>query len=265
MHPVLTDKFVLLMNEGNLVAEMLAQGATYLSKVHKSENTLYYHVFNNLSRGLERLLKLILITSAVYNHQEITSKQIRKYGHDLLLLKEKVIEITKEYPKSKFDINRINKKIHNNILKELNEFSKNKRYYNIDKLGNKHYCDPVISWEKNVINYIIDENLNKFELKFFVDDMRSKQDLNLLSTQEMTISVGVNIGPREKLEIEKNLRLYVMQIIREFASFLVEISDLAWVGNNKNEHIPFFRESYYNLIQKDNFYKSHKTYSMYGV
>ena len=80
---------------------------------------------------------------------------------------------------------------------------------------------------------------------------------NIASWKDMMIQ------SKEDPQIEKFLRLYIMQIIREYSQLLIEISNFGW--EERNENIPYFKEIFCWLVQTDSWYKSHKTYSIYGI
>lgn len=259
-----SEKFMLLLNEGHLVAEMLAQGVSWINKVYKNKQTLYYMVFFNLSIGFERLLKLILITHKVYRNEDISYDYIKKLGHKLNTLQQDVLKITELYSPLSFDKNRISFPIHNAIINELNDFANRTRYHNLDKLGQKNIFDPITSWKKNVIKYIQENDIKRYSLSKEDKELASKLDAcTVFDMQNIASWKDMMIQSKEDPQIEKFLRLYIMQIIREYSQLLIEISNFGW--EERNENIPYFKEIFCWLVQTDSWYKSHKTYSIYGI
>lgn len=259
-----SEKFMLLLNEGHLVAEMLAYGVSCINKVYKSKNSLYYQVFFNLSIGLERLLKLILITNKTYKNENISHNYIKNLGHKLGTLQQEVLKIIELYYPLSFDENRISLPIHNAIINELNDFANGTRYHILDKLGQKNTLDPIVSWEKNVVNYIRKNDIKRYSLSKEGKELVSELDACTAFDMEGISSwKDMMIQSAENPQIEKFLRLYIMQIIREYSQLLIEISNFGWEEGNKD--IPYFSEIFRCLIQEDSWYKSHKTYLIYGI
>lgn len=114
-------------------------GFDALSKANISQKGLYYQAFFSLSIGIERLLKVILISEyRAQNDGEFpNSNKIRKYGHqiDTLLAKNNI-----EF----FD------GIDNSIINLLNDFANSSRYYNVDIMskGNSSNNNPLAEWER---------------------------------------------------------------------------------------------------------------------
>ena len=259
-----SEKFMLLLNEGHLVAEILAHGVSCINKTSKNRHSLYYQVFFNLSIGFERLLKLILITHKIYRNEDVSYDYIKKLGHKLKTLQQDVLKITELYYPLSFDENRISLPIHSAIINELNEFANRTRYHNLDKLGQENTINPIESWEKNIIRYIRKNDIKRYSLSKYDKEVVAELDAHTaFDMQDISSWKDMIVQSAENPQIEKFLRLYIMQIIREYSQLLVEISNFGWEEGNEN--IPYFKEIFGYLIQKDSWYKSHKTYSIYGI
>ena len=80
-----TDKERVLANEASLTASLLGNGLNALRKADIYNKGLYYQAFFSLSIGIERLLKIILITQYRCAHEGDfpVDLDLKKIGHDL--------------------------------------------------------------------------------------------------------------------------------------------------------------------------------------
>ena len=98
----MNEIFKLLNNESIVVSEQLARGVYYISHIHKNNN-IFYPMFFNLSMGLERLFKLIIVTDRIITNKK-DQKTIKSFNHNLLKLKKQVDDIAKNYDIQSLDI-----------------------------------------------------------------------------------------------------------------------------------------------------------------
>gem|GEM_PF-2370802 len=81
----------LLMKEAGLSATCLEQGLTSLRRANFMQKWHYYQAFFLLTIGIERLLKIIIITISRIEHNKIPNNQeLKNYGHDIENLFAKV-------------------------------------------------------------------------------------------------------------------------------------------------------------------------------
>lgn len=137
------QEFSLLIKEGYLASSSIGHGLTALRKAGTHAKGEYYQAFFQLSIGLERLMKLIIIQYyRGTNNAFPNNKILKSYGHDLSNLYQTIV---------KWKINQKTilhtEKISLKILEFLSEFAKTTRYYNLDTLtGRQQYTDPLIQW-----------------------------------------------------------------------------------------------------------------------
>lgn len=155
-----------MANECGLTVSMIDSGLDALKKANISQKGLYYQAFFSLSIGIERLLKISLISEyRVENEGEFpNNNKMKKYGHDLnKLLKSLNI---------KFENN-----IDLSIVSLLNDFAKSSRYYNVDVMVNglPRINDPLVEWN-SIRNQIIEcydsqieRDENKYQLAALLD------------------------------------------------------------------------------------------------
>ena len=141
--------FLLLNQEAELIRATLTSGLTSLKRASAADRGAYYIAFLQLSVGIERLLKLILIVDEMVTHKlEVPSRRyLRDLGHDL----ERLVEITASHhqsnPSSAIAI-LAERAPERKILRFLSDFAKTTRYYNLDALSHAaNLADPLAMWD----------------------------------------------------------------------------------------------------------------------
>jgi len=152
-------EFLLLQQEGYVFRSCLCQGLTELRNANLNQKGLYYSAFFQLSIGLERLLKVIVIIDYVATHNlAFPTNDIlkNKYRHDLARLVDTVRSIAvprKEHPLSYLAPDGTPSR----IVRFLSDFAKFSRYYNLDLLTQgSTTSDPLKEWNtilKSIIGF----------------------------------------------------------------------------------------------------------------
>jgi hypothetical protein len=168
-----SKSFVLLQQEGILANTSLLSGFEYLIRGHTEDayKGAYYAAFFDLSIGIERLLKLTILTHSFIENgcnvpQPINFK--KDYSHRLMDLYSNVQGIDK-YATKIPELGNLDKK----ILSFLHEFAEAKlgRYYNIEGLFNSKMIDPILQWERVMddikCNDISESTFHNLESKVF--------------------------------------------------------------------------------------------------
>lgn len=207
-----SEKELNLANEASLTASLLGNGLNALRKANLSNKGLYYQAFFSLSIGIERLLKIIVISQYRVNHDGNFPTDInpRKFGHDLIKLCE--------YTGIQFESN----SIHLKIIEFLNVFAKKSRYYNIDSMMNSNvrYDDPLSDW------YLISQDIYHLSGKKAV--FQSKQVLanmidsfSLVSFHDLQGNEMANaMGLLEEIESRDIIQSYSVQFMFEIITKL---------------------------------------------
>ncbi|AZH30497.1 hypothetical protein [Paenibacillus sp. M-152] len=190
----------LLIKEGYLASTSIGYGLTSLRKAGVHKKGEYYQSFFQLSIGIERMMKLIIIQ----NHRGKCNsfpdnKTMKSFSHNLMGLYNSVIE---------FAINEdilIVDDLSIEILKFLSEFAISDRYYNLDYLtGRKSSIDPLIQWS-NI--------QDKLEKRYLINNQRvnKQQDilLNILNEKSYTIIYN------EKNELINNAKEFMQESIKD--------------------------------------------------
>lgn len=254
-----SNKFLLLMNEANVCAELIAHGVYWISKVNRAEPSFYYLMLFNLSIGLERCLKLTIILDSLCRGISLTKNKMKSIGHNLESLFNYVFDIASNYPTSQFNQVRISDEIHQRIIQSLSRFANGDRYYNLDALVERGANNPIEDWNSSVVDYIVVRHLGKIELSENLKDLASHVNENTfflfndVATAEEYLMLGI-----ETPIVERYVRLHFMQIVRELIVLIVDISDASQKKGNMD--IPFMSEIFSALKQPDKWYLNHKTY-----
>lgn len=151
-----------LGREASLVRHLAGSGAVALEKANFANKGEYYVAFFGLSIGIERLAKLVLVADyAISNGNMPKQKMVRKFGHELLKLADKVEKISKE---RNLNINyaRPNTEICIKILECLNAFAdaNSGRYANLASLGDPNLTteEPIKKWWGSVAEAILQQH-----------------------------------------------------------------------------------------------------------
>lgn len=147
------------MREADISRHCLATGLASLCKANHMEHGLYNQAFFNLSIGLERLLKLIVVIDSALTSggTYITAGALKStYGHDLASLFDaaEAIRARRVADDDDFKWDIVDRDVAAAILGVLSEFAQATRYYNLDLLGGNGSPpkgrDPIEAWFSEV-------------------------------------------------------------------------------------------------------------------
>ena len=222
----------LLLIEGELTDTMLLLGLDCLRRANIYQKGLYYQAFYSLGVGIERLLKLIIITKyRVDNGGDFPDNSyVRKYGHDIYKMIEQVKPDLLED-----DVSCL-------VIKFLSDFSKTTRYYNLDSITgcgiNK--LNPLSEWKK-IEEVIISkyvrkkkEIMNKNELASMLDGV---MNINFFDMDCNTINSSIDI--LDEIENRDLIQGYNVLVIFKIIRSLV--SDLS-ILEHKHYYFPYLWE-----------------------
>lgn len=253
--------FIALQREAGIGAEMIGTGVTLLGKAASSSSGVYSQAFFNLTIGLERTAKLVVLLDYYFKngHKFFDDGTLKtKYGHDLekLLQDAKLVSdamVTKEmyrFPDTE---------LHRKFISFLSDFAKTTRYYNLNFLtnGNKGQSDPIKTWNVDVGNLILktyplrgkrkvpDELIDLMEPHTRV--LGSAEDHSLINS----VRGSVENSYRSE-HINKYGRLLALQITRALASTLGELGTA--------EDIPYMSDFFRVYMNDDKMFLSRKTW-----
>lgn len=208
-----TEKERVLANEASLTASLLGNGLNALRKSDIYNKGLYYQAFFSLSIGIERLLKIILITQYRCAHEGDfpVDLDLKKIGHDLNKLCGRAgVEFEEG-------------SLHGRIVSFLNEFAVKSRYYNIDSMLDKRitYYDPLCEW--SLITQDIPQTVkrkkqirNKQELAALMDSVSFIRHYDLQGNE-----INQAAGLLDELEVRETIQQYSVQYVFEIIAKLV--------------------------------------------
>jgi hypothetical protein len=265
-----------LNREAQLAGQQISTGVTALGHATHAELGLYTEAFFGLSIGLERLAKLIVVTDhAIHNSGTFpTNDDLRKTGHDILLLVSRCDVLSREYRAGKEYSERPNDSIHQGIIETLSEFAKLSRYYNLDLLvqgKSAHLLEPIQAWWQRVGEPILFRHYSNRQRE--KDKLEAEIGTALVSASSAVIhsnETGASINNIDELirhgratrVVQKYGCLYTLQVVR-WMSFL--ISDLSHVGAYEKRIEPLLGidEPFLMFRMDDKYLKTRLRWSIY--
>jgi len=146
----MNQRFIFLQQEAYLFQFCIASGLTHLSKCGSSDKGPFYGGLANLSVGIERLLKVVVVIDYfIDNKFSFPSKQsLKSRGHNITELFAKCQEIsTRRCPSNSFDDSK--DAINGEIIAVLSDFALGSRYANLDNLEHGiRQRDPLEAWHE---------------------------------------------------------------------------------------------------------------------
>lgn len=232
----------LISKEAGLAATCLEQGLTALRKANFAQKWNYYQAFFLLSIGVERLLKLTIITwYRVEENKLPTNGELKSYGHNIENMYFKLLE--KIDPNNKF----IEKdSLYISILQFLTEYAKTSRYHNLDRLsGVESSIDPIHQWhviQKEILSRHANIKPISNGEKYIINQMSSFA--SVMHTDEADEPIndllyfyleGKNIDLVQGYSV-----FYVFQVISHMSKLLLQISNKVYMMPDIKEFFPQF-------------------------
>jgi len=246
------NTYSLLAQEGHLISSCLTTGLTELRSADVHNKGAFYTALFNLSIGLERLLKVIVIIDhMVTNAMNAPSKELlMPYRHDIVKLYKSCVAISDKLgsPLKPFDkIDEIDK----DMLRSLNKFADKSRYHNLDSLCSPtDKADPLESWSKILLR-IVDNDVSKQRINKILCDARkmsaaikdcSHVAMVGLSNEPLTLESALTLPGLH----EQGVRFAVLRLIKFLApirDLLRDISQAALcVNDSPKQAVPFMEE-----------------------
>lgn len=259
-----SSEFWLIHAEAATAAGLLGNGIAAVKQATLTSRSKVNEGFFSFTIGLERLTKLILI---LFHHEDSgrypSKAELKTYGHDLVVLYEKVLKEAKRRKIQGVDFEILTKSPFLNALKILSRFAKSARYYNLDTLagGAKDGLSPLEEWDRQIFRFIRKNHLRRNSKEF--------QATRRLANSSMAKSVFVlsrdySGRPVERLDamllhtaeaktLQKFSGFFMAALVRECARVLNEAGK---VGNTVHELFILFD-------QDDAFLKRRKTWNLY--
>lgn len=182
--------FLLLQQEGHLISSCLALGLTELRAANVHNKGAFYSSLLNISVGMERLMKAIIIMQHMLNNDLLapTKNQLKNYGHNIIELYDECVKISisnKVKLPNRRSLNNTNQK----LLELLSDFAQTTRYHNLDALSTQQAGkDPLEHWGK-IMLLILEQDVTKQQRGKILKTASNIDDMT------MTIMQGLNKCP----------------------------------------------------------------------
>ena len=147
-----SNQHSLLVQESHLAKNSILSGFDLLIKsiFDQDRDGYFYSAFFNLSIGMERMLKLVVVVDHMlrHNYQSPTTKELRAYGHDIQGLFGACDSLHQTYRPSAARPERLD--VDNRLLNFLSRFAVSTRYFNFDELAkaekDRVAMSPLYEW-----------------------------------------------------------------------------------------------------------------------
>jgi hypothetical protein len=226
-----TPTFHLLQQECTLLESCIYSGLSALSKAHTSDKGQYYVSFFNLSVGLERLMKLVLILDSLSKSNKLTT--VKNFSHDLEKLFAEAKKISSQHNFAHLSAT-LNDPIRASILKLLSDFALKTRYANLDRLNGVTISDPLQELSAVLKLVLASEVSVKFKNKI---QQQASLMTQMMAGHSTVIMSDLNQNPMSLHEVlatpalnkaaGKYIVWHLLQIINDVRSLAIDISHKA--------------------------------------
>lgn len=253
------DTFHLLTQESHLAKASLLHGfdTTIKTNFLQEKDGLIYSALFSLSIGIERLLKLTLITSHMIsnNYTPPSISDLKKFGHNISELYDECIKLPLQTHKSKKLT-----KADQELLNFISRFGVSTRYYNLNELcHNKNEQHPINEW-KSILTKIYEHHTSyrmiektKTELMQRMDRSGPSNSLTFYASEHGLMTVFdilflQTITPRaSRLAVWR-----IIEILRPFYHLLQTMNEasakIETPKNTKETIIPYYEEFFLFLL-----------------
>ncbi len=229
-------RFKLLNREAALVSSLLSNGLADFRSISKG-NGYYYQAFYSISIGLERLLKLLVLSKNKNN-------SVKAFNHDI---KKLFSELNVTFKKDS---------IEQLIVNFLHDFASKNRYLIPDILNSNDLSqidkEPVTFFHSEVLNKIIEIHQPR---RIFVPPSDFPADVFHIAEDFSEVTNLQDMVVRSQLTeyASKYLVMYTGRILQPILDELYKFEGPEY-GN------PYFSEGFVYLHQDDSYFKTRKTY-----
>jgi hypothetical protein len=251
----------------------LAAGLNALAKANHMQTGLYNQAFFNISIGLERLLKLIVLIEHGLTHKGVfpSEDDLRNgYRHDLKRLFDGAITIRErlQVQDHKLAWELVDRDLAFRIVGCLSEFARATRYYNLDYLvGAKRIGrDPLEAWAEDVADYLSKGYPNRRRLrdKKWADEAEKLLAGHALVLQETEAGRSIRSLSESVLHgrmgewIQQEATFHTATIVRYLAEILSAMNAKAGPGGVLE--LPTLWEFFTVFDNADGFLRGRKTF-----
>lgn len=233
----LPSSFFLLQQEGYLISSSLTSGLTALRAAHVHNKGAFYTSLFNLSIGIERLLKAIVIMDHMLNNDLTvpTKKELQSRGHNIIDLYDECERVGSSRDSS--IVSRLNfDSIDDAILSLFSEFARATRYHNLDALSKSNNSRDPLAELHSIFNAILKNDVpqrqkNKIQtttknISNQIDDIASTIMYGL-DQKELTTYQAISI-PALHDQVTKYAILRIINLLSPIRDLISNISHEAY-------------------------------------
>lgn len=243
--------FILLQQEGYLISSCLSMGLTELRSANVHNKGSFYSSLFNLSVGIERLLKaIVIIDHMIKNELSVpTKKRLKEYGHDIVELYDTCVSIANE---RKIEVTTRDSldNVSSEILGLLSDFAQTTRYHNLDSLSSPSIRkDPLFHWAE-IISLILERDVPVKQREKIM--AQAKSISSAIEENTMTIMQGLDqkaLTTEEALALPglhdqavKYAVLNIINMLSQLRSLVSELSHQAYAFNSQLPPFPQMQE-----------------------
>jgi len=245
---------ILLLKEAGIASSSINNGLTSLRKANFVQKSHYYQVFFQLTIGIERLMKLIIIHNfrIANNNKFPDNKILKNYGHNI----NDLFKIVSKYKPNDFKF-KLDDPIYDQILNCLSNFAMSSRYYNLDTLtGRTDFInkDPLKVWneiQEEIKKRHYKEKEFKPEVKLMIEEINEisvyryhDESDNLINNAQTFYDKGKSI---------KVVQEYSVYYLYKIINYLVEILSYFEYENNiypyLREFFPLYQGDWWSILE----------------
>ena len=266
-------KYSLILRELKVAKDLLNSGITTIGNANQEHMGLYYSAFTDLSQGLERLMKVIIILRSLSETNKLpTKKEIQSFSHNLEALYRECanLGLKLNIVDDLGDREVITKMI--NVLDKFASDPDNGRYYNIsmilcgDKPLDKMPDDCIKDWSLEVDEYLIKHhvcNRTKKKNHSKADSIVPILDKNAII--EMDGELGPVIGSQAFVDgntrylLSNQLRMFFLaKLVRYLSKILGAQTD---VIRGLDSEVPDYGEIFRYYLTEDKYLRRKRRYN----
>jgi len=263
----LTDEqYLLLSREAGLAAMSLCEGLTCLRKTDFIQNAYALHAFFSVSVGMERMMKLILISEHRRSNDNAFPDNgfLKRFGHKINDLYAVCKTLADKLNKSHLYRDVESSPISKEIISFLNDFGDKARYYNLDTLTGITQAneEPLKRWHISVNQPIISLHYRQSRAAMLLEEHLANVDGVLVRHHDYSgndiTSLQQLVSNAQTIEVcRKYSVLYTYKILRFLSALLKEID---------YPHLfPHLSEYFFQLTFDDKYVLTKKRWLLYSI
>ena len=244
--------FLALQHEGFLTHSCISSGLTEIRNANIGDSKgRFYTGFFQLTIGMERIAKLVLIVDHMLENNKLSSigKPMKEFGHDLERLYGAVKQIV---DRRILDVSWGFNPQQKRILSFLAKFAKRTRYANIDIIVGNAANDPLSEWN-DILQDIFNNEVSAIKKQRMVESAKKFEYAlseywyvcaNDLSKSNLNLNNWLSF-PQIIEEASRRAIVHLVTLIYPLTEVLGQLADIS--RDQGMEDIPYMSEFYHFL------------------